>query len=164
MPDRWQSRNLWTHLKKLIRVRLPRLKNGYAKYNRAMSATLRIKRNLRLAAAGGAIITTGFAVWAFTTVSRIVQAHRAPDSCNCAVAGLSFGEGAVIGVASMMAIGIVIGVVYFARTIRRTRRILAAMRMEDGGEGVAFFHGGPCEAFTFGLLHPRVAVCAHCAH
>lgn len=85
------------------------------------------------------------------------------EECGCNLTPiLGTREWLTLGLAGLFAAGVLFGVLYALGTMVRTRRMLRRLTIERSAGDVVYFRGGRCEAFTFGLLHPKIALCAHC--
>ena len=116
-------------------------------------------------------------VLVFSKIAKIVSMavlRYASDTCACGIAagtGQGWQQGMLLGLGILFAGGIAAGTLYALRTLIKTRRLVKRVMKEssvltdwaDGADGAYSYRGGRCEAFTFGFLKPRIAVCAHCA-
>lgn len=82
--------------------------------------------------------------------------------CACAAGGVSWSQWFLVGLAGLAIVGLLSGVIFMVRTLWRTRKLVAAVGLTARRGEVVRFEGGRCEAFTFGLWKPRVAICGHC--
>lgn len=103
-------------------------------------------------------------VLVFRSGWHILFTRPATSGCNCAsVSGIGLGEGLLLGFGALFIVGAIWGVISTLRIVFKTRaRLKVLTSAQILPNGLVVFNGGSCEAFTFGMLRPRIALCAHC--
>ncbi|MDO8505371.1 MAG: M56 family metallopeptidase [bacterium] len=117
--------------------------------------------------AGAVALTIVAIVAAETLVLRagwhILSTDKVGECACLGQAGITGGQWTILGFGALFIAGWIFGIGTYLRTVIKTRKMLRALKSVTlSKEGLAVFQGGLCEAFTFGMIKPRIAICAHC--
>ena|GEM_PF-5483769 len=88
---------------------------------------------------------------------------RVESACSCTgPLSMTTQQWIIMGLAGMFAIGILLGLGALVVTLVRTRVQVRAVVGRAKGKSPIVFNGAHHDAFTFGYLRPKIAMCEHC--
>lgn len=110
-----------------------------------------------------ALVVFAFGAATIVAVRGMLTGGSNAGGCACTTSTITAQDGVLLGLAAIFLGGIIAGMIYMIVTAVRTRRLVR--RIETGARVISrfvVFSGPHCEAFTFGFIRPKIAICAHC--